>query len=173
MNNILEQKKDPIIEEAFLLRDKGKRLSYIVGKFPRYETEIREHFGIVAFVKGVADKVTAPKNILKIIISRIPDNSVIQTLADYKQERTQTQEKPMPASKEKDTISLSENNILSNKLKIVIFAVALIILGFIFLRKDSSKNDLTGDKNMEMFKKIDILQPAGNINDILPAVGSN
>ena len=30
-----------IIEEAFLLRDKGKRISYIADKFPGYELDIR------------------------------------------------------------------------------------------------------------------------------------
>lgn len=167
-----DQKKYSVIEEAFLLKDKGKRVSYIVGKFSGYEAEIREHFGIVAFLKEVADKVVIPKNILKIIISRIPNNSVVQKLTDYKQETPKIQEKPIFVDEENKAI-YSENNILSNKFKIIIFAIALIILSLIFLKKDSNQNDFIENKNMEMFKKIDILQPAGNINDTLPAIGSN
>lgn len=172
ISNITDKKNYSVIEEAFLLKDKGKSVSYIVGKFPGYEEDIREHFGIVAFLKKVADKIVTPKNILKIIISRIPNNSIVQKLTDCKQEIPKMQEKPIFIVEEGKTMS-PENNILSNKFKIIIFAIALIILSIIFLKKDSNQNDFIEKKNMEMFKKIDILQPAGNINDILPAVGSN
>lgn len=172
ISSVSDPKSHSIIEEAFLLKDKGKRISYIIAKFPGYESEIREHFGVVAFLKKVADKIIIPRNILKIIISRIPNNLVTQKLTTYKQEIPKIQEKSVFAVEEDKVIS-SENNILSNKFKIIIFAIALIILSIIFLKKDSNQNDLTESKNIEMFKKIDILQPAGNINDILPAVGSN
>lgn len=173
MSNLLEKKKESIIEEAFLLRDKGKRISYIADKFPGYELDIREHFGIVAFLKGIADKVTAPKNVLKIIISKIPDNSAVQTLADYKKEVPKTQEKPIPAFDEKDAVLTPENNILSKRLRIIIFLIALIALSLIYLRKNPTQNDVPGVKNIEMLKRIDVLRPVGNINDILPAVGVN
>ena len=84
-----------------MLRDKGKRISYIVDKFPGYELDIREHFGIVAFLKGISDKVTAPKNVLKIIISKIPDNSTVQTLADYKKKYRRRKKNQFPLSMKK------------------------------------------------------------------------
>ena len=66
-----------------------------------------------------------------------------------------------------------ENNILSKRLRIIIFLIALIALSLIYLRKNPTQNDVPGVKNIEMLKRIDVLRPVGNINDILPAVGVN
>ncbi|MBM2818297.1 MAG: hypothetical protein HW401_887, partial [Parcubacteria group bacterium] len=57
MNSSLDQKKISVIEDALKLKDEGKRLSFIIAKFPQYESEIREIFGTVVFIKENKDKV--------------------------------------------------------------------------------------------------------------------
>ena len=51
MNNNYDQKEELVIEKAFRMRDEGRRLSHLVEKFPEYKEEIREIFGVAAFIK--------------------------------------------------------------------------------------------------------------------------
>ena len=78
MNDNLDQKKEFAIVGAIKLKEAGKRMSYIIGKFPDYESEIREIFGIVAFIKENDTKIFAPKNVLKTTLSKMTAGSQIQ-----------------------------------------------------------------------------------------------
>ena len=78
MNDNFNQNKMSDIEEALKLKDEGKRLPYIIKKFPNCESEIREVFGTVAFLKENAEKIGAPVNVFKTLLSKMPGNSSVR-----------------------------------------------------------------------------------------------
>ena len=144
MNRNLEQKKISAVEESLKLKDEGRRLSYIIEKFSDYESEIREVFGTVAFIKENNDKISAPKNILKTLLSKIPENSWTQP--PPRQVKEIPKEDDIYIRVEKDAEDdedanfppeEADNNSIFNKWKIIIPVIILAIaMGIILLRSD-------------------------------------
>ena len=165
MNRNLEQKKISAAEEALKLKDEGRRLSYIIGKFSDYESEIREIFGIVAFIKENNDKISAPKNVLKTLLSKIPENSWTQP--PPRQEKEISKEDSDYIRVEEDAEDdeganfppeETDNDFIFNKWKIIIPVIILaIVMGIILLRSDSKiKSETTSDDVETIQNKIEM-----------------
>ncbi len=181
MNSNLGQNKMSVIEEALKFKDEGKRLSYIIEKFPDYESEIREVFGTVAFIKENDVEISAPKNILKTLLSKMTDNSLVQPETYFKKEieRVSNNVYVPVAESDEDTgddgssIS-SENNIMFSKWKIIIPMIILaVVMGIILLRSGSrAKNEII-NKNIESSQNLDRLNSVPNANDISSSTKNN
>jgi len=143
MNSNLEQKKESAVDDAIKLKEAGKRLFYIIGKFPDYESEIREVFGIVAFIKENNAKIFVPKNILKTILSKMTAGSPIQ--ASPLPEKEIAQDIHASIAEDEDYGGEPpeiENNLMPGKWKIILPVVILaFIAGITLLRSDSKKKD--------------------------------
>ncbi|MDE1988448.1 MAG: hypothetical protein KGJ58_03890 [Patescibacteria group bacterium] len=139
MNGNFDQKKISVIEDALKLKDEGRRLSYIVEKFPDYESEIREVFGTAAFIMENKDKVFVSKNILKTILSKMADDKPrTQVIPRLNKEITRESKDSSPRMEllEEGDIQLeSENSLMFKKWRIIMFVIILaIITGIILLR---------------------------------------
>lgn len=170
MNGNLNQKKESVIEEALKLKDEGKRLSYIIEKFPDYESEIREVFGTVAFVMENTDKLIAPKNILKTLLSKMPDNSPAQSASRPQKEIAQENNARglmMEDEEDNDMFPETENNLIFGKWKIIIpviiLAIAMVVM---LLRSDSRTKDEIINENIETTQNSDELNSVSNPGDI-------
>lgn len=177
MNGNLNQKKESVIEEALKLKDEGKRLSYIIEKFPDYESEIREVFGTAAFVMENTDKVIAPKNILKTLLSKMPDNSPAQFAARPQKEIAQENNVRglvMEDEEDNDAATETENNLAFGKWKIIIPVIILAIaMGVMLLRSDSrTKNEIINE-NIETTQNSDGLNSVSNTGDISSSTEKN
>lgn len=170
MNGNFNQKKESVIEEALKLKDEGKRLSYIVKEFPDYESEIREVFGTVAFIRENADKIIAPKNILKTLLSKMPDDSPAQ--ATPRPQKEIAQENNIHGSiaegaEDSDASPKTENNLMFGKWKIIIPIIILAIaMGVMLLRSDSRTKDEIINENIETTQNLDELNSVPNAGDI-------
>ena len=181
MNRNLEQKKISAIEESLKLKDEGKRLSYIIEKFSDYESEIREIFGIVAFIKENNDKISAPKNVLKTLLSKIPENSWIQS--SQWQEKEISNENNVYSRFEKDAEGdeggnfpqeETDNNFIFNKWKIIIPVIILsVVMGIILLRSDSKIESEIINENIEMAQNKIKLNPSMDTADISSSTEKN
>ncbi|MBU6431495.1 hypothetical protein KGQ29_03920 [Patescibacteria group bacterium] len=158
MNGNVDQKKISVIEDALKLKDEGRRLSSIVEKFPDYESEIREVFGTAAFIMENEDRIFAPKNILKTILSKMADNmshaKAIPRLNKEIAEESKNSFPIMEAFEEGDASLESENSLMFRKWKIIIPVIILaIITGIILLRSGSRVKSEIIDKNIETAQK--------------------
>lgn len=166
MDRNLDQKKVSAIEEALKLKDEGKRLSYIIAKFPDYESEIREVFGIVVFIRENEDKVSAPKNILKTLLSKMTDNSPLEPEARFRKEAER--ENNIYISLEEDEEVPDEapdtgNSLSFSKWKIIIpVAILAIVMAFLLLRSDPIKDVEVINENMEASLNSSDLSPASD-----------
>ena len=156
MNSNLDQKKVSVIEDALKMKDEGKRLSFIIAKFPDYESEIREIFGTVVFIKENKDKVTAPKNILKTLLSKIPESPAAQPATRFKKEIARENNAYTPSvrddevSDRDDPLMEIESGKIFGKWKIIIPVVILaIVTAVIWLRSDPIKSVEVIDENIE------------------------
>lgn len=170
MNGNLNQKKESVIEEALKLKDEGKRLSYIIEKFPDYESEIREVFGMVAFVMGNTDKLIASKNILKTLLSKMPDDSPAQAASRFQKEIAQENNVHglmMEDEEDNEVFTETENNLVFGKWKIIIPVIILAIaMGVMLLRSDSRMKDEIINENIETPQNSDELNSVSNTGDI-------
>ena len=160
MNSNLEQKKESAVDDAIKLKEAGKRLFYIIGKFPDYESEIREVFGIVAFIKENNAKIFVPKNILKTILSKMTAGSPIQATPLPKKEITQDIHASIAEDEEYGGESPEiENNLMPGKWKIILPVVILaVITGITLLRSDSKKKDEIINQNIGTSQNSDELK---------------
>lgn len=156
MNQNLNPKKASAIEDALKLKDEGKRLSYIIEKLPNYESEIREIFGIVAFIRENNDKVPAPKNILKTLLSKVNDNSINKKEVDFRKKIEPEHNVYFPPEKEiedgevYDETSDLKNNLPFGKWKIIVsVGILSIVMATILLRSGPVKNVEVINENME------------------------
>lgn len=148
----LDLRKEKIIERAFKMREEGKRLAYIFGKFPEYESEIREVFGTVAFIKENESNIAAPKNIFKTILSKLPDKlPLIQnysTIANKKETNRKVYSLPeindLPSNKKE---SESRNDLPYGKLKIALLIVIISVIWLVFFLKRDSKTGESDSQN--------------------------
>lgn len=178
MNDSFNQKKMSDIEEALKLKDEGKRLPYIVKKFPNRESEIREVFGTVLFLKENAEKIAAPINIFKTLLSKMPGDSPIQLETCLKKEierannnayvpETRYYENAKNGGLPMSESSESENDKMFGKWKIIASVIILaIIMGFIFLRSDSKMKIDSINENIKPPQNSDELSSVSNTNDV-------
>lgn len=177
MSDKYGRKEESVIEGAFRLRDEGKRPSHIIEKFSDYQAEIREIFGIVSFIKENEDRVSAPKNILKTLLSRLPDDSKTHAVLFYKDRLAIDNRAPFKKEedfKEDDDklpIFESDKAFTASKWKVAIpIIIALIILGLFLTRKDSTRIN-TAENNSLDSRELNPSSITGSINDALPAIG--
>lgn len=170
MNGNFNQKKESVIEEALKLKDEGKRLSYIVKEFPNYESEVREVFGMVAFIRENADKIIAPKNILKTLLSKMPDDSPSQVASRPQKEIARENNihgSIAEGGEDSDASPKTENNLMFGKWKIIIPVIILAIaMGVMLLRSDSRTKDEIINENIETTQNLDELNSVPNASDI-------
>lgn len=175
MNSSLDQKKASVIEESFHLKDEGMRLSFIIEKFPDYEMEIREIFGTVVFIKENNDKINASKNILKTLLSKIPESSRVQPLQSFspkekevfKRDNIYVKNEEESGGDEGDNLSSEnlDNNSILNKWKIIAPVIVLaIVMGIVLLRSDSRI------KNEVLKEDIGIPQDSDELNSSFDAI---
>jgi len=158
MNNNFYQKRISIIEDALKLKDEGKRLSYIIGKFSDYESEIREVFGTVAFIVENKDKIEISKNILKTLLSKMPDDFSSSIDLEKQKKEFSSEENFQIQTKEEadddDRVGLSvtsEDGVVFGKWKIMATVIILaIITGTILLRSDSKIENEIIDENIDL-----------------------
>ena len=148
MNSNLDQKKVSVIEDALKMKEEGRRLSFIIAKFPDYESEIREIFGTVVFIKENKDKVKAPINILKTILSKIPESPPARPGTVFKKESTrEINRQPAFAEDDEDisygdSLIINEDNKIFDKWKVIIPVIILaVVMGVLLLRSDSKTNN--------------------------------
>lgn len=179
MNDSFNQKKMSDIEEALKLKDEGKRLPYIIKKFPNCEFEIREVFGTVAFLKENAEKIAAPINIFKTLLSKMPGNPTVQLETCLKKEiELANDNAPVPETgyyenaKNGDLLmSESENDKMFGKWKIIASVIILaIIMGFILLRSDSKMKIDSINENIKPPQNSDELSSASSANDVSSSI---
>lgn len=180
MNNKYDQKEESVIEGAFRLRDEGRRLSHIIEKFPDYRSEVREIFGIVAFIKENEDKVSAPKNILKTLLSKLPDNFKIQSATIITRESIPSNRLSSPIeelNENSNELPIFESESISgisiSKWKVTIpIIIVLIILGLFLMQKDSTeKNTAQNITSTSSPQELNSSMLTGSINDALPSMG--
>jgi len=174
MNSSLEQKKISAVEESLKLKDEGRQLSYIIEKFSDYESEIREIFGIVAFIKENNDKISAPKNILKTLLSKIPENSWTQPPPRQVKEIPKEDDAYIRVEKDGEDDEgtdfppeETDNDFIFNKWKIIIPVIILaIVMGIILLRSDSRIESDTTSENVETTQNKTEFSPSMGMADI-------
>lgn len=177
MNRNFDPKKESAIEEALKLKDEGKRLSYIIAKFPDYESEIREVFGIVAFIRENDEKVSVPKNILKTLLSKMTDHSPLEPETRFKREAAR--ENNIYISLEEDEEVRDEapdtgNSLFFGKWKIIIpVAILAIVMAFLLLRSGPIKDVEVINENMETSQNSTELSSASNSSEIDSPTESN
>lgn len=180
MNIRPEQKKTSVIEEALILKDEGKRLSSIVGKFPDYESEIREIFGTVVFIKENSAKISVSKNILKTLLSKIPAIPSPQQEARFRKEIEQKnniypsniENKEYKKEEEeeeevyRDLLTESQDNKILSRWKIILPVIVLsIVTGVILLKSDSGKKIELINVNSENSANLSGLNSVSSAND--------
>lgn len=182
MNDSFNQKKMSDIEEALKLKDEGKRLPYIIKKFPNCEFEIREVFGTVAFLKENAEKISAPINIFKTLLSKMPGNPTVQLETRLKKEIERVNDNAhVPKAMDYEnagnsglSMSESENNKMFGKWKIIASVIILaIIMGFILLRSDSKMKIDSINENIKPPQNSDELSSASSSGDISSSTNKN
>lgn len=168
MNRNLNPKKESAVEEALKLKDEGKRLSYIIAKFPDYESEIREVFGVVAFIRENDNKVSVPKNILKTLLSKMTDNSPFKPEVRFKKEVIRENNFYIPAEEENEKEEVNDevdpgSNLSFGKWKIIMpVAVLAIVMAIILLRSGPIKDVEVINENMEASLDSSDLSPASD-----------
>lgn len=178
MNNNYDQKERLVIEKSFRMRDEGSRLSNVIEKFPEYKAEIREIFGIGAFIKENKDKISAPKNILKTILSKLPDNFRFERMTESRDEPAfgnhiaLANESLSESSAELPIFESESIPIIGNsKWKVAVPIIILfIILGIFLMRKDSTEKN-TAENTSTSTQEMNASMLTGSINDALPSIG--
>lgn len=182
MNDSFNQKKMSNIEESLKLKDEGKRLPYIVKKFPNCESEIREVFGTVVFLKENAEKIAAPINIFKTLLSKMPGNSPIQLETRLKKEIKRANDNAyVPETRyyenaKNDGLPMSEskNDNMLGKWKIIASVIILAtVMGFILLRSDSKMKKDSINENIKSSQNSDELSSVSNTGNISSSVNKN
>lgn len=180
MNGNLDQKKEYLVEEALKLKDEGRRLPYIIEKFPDYESEIREIFGTVAFIRENDNKVSAPKNILKTLLSKMTGNSGAQSSPRLRREIDDENSAFVPITKNDEeawnnvSSIILENNTIFGKWKIIIPVIILAIaMGVMLLRSDSRTKDEIINENIETTQNSEESNSVPNTNDISSSTEKN
>lgn len=172
--NNFDQKKISVIEDALKMKDEGKRLSYIVGKFPDYESEIREVFGTAAFIVENKDKMAIPKNILKTLLSKMSDDfSSPIGLERQKKEFVPKENSQIQTKEEVDNgddlgslSAISENNPVG-KWKIIAPVIILaIVMGILLFKSDSKiENETIIDENIGIPQESDESDYISSVNN--------
>lgn len=183
MNRNLDPKKESALEEALKLKDEGKRLPYIIAKFPDYESEIREIFGIVAFIRENDNKVSAPKNILKTLLSKMTDNSSnpsFQPKTHFKKEIVRENNFYIPTEEETEKEEVGDevpdqgSNLYFGKWKIIMpVAILAIVMAVILLRSGPIKDVEVINENMEASLNSSDLIPTSNFSEIASSTESD
>lgn len=180
MNQNLNQKKVSVVEEALKLKNEGKRLSHIIAKFPDYESEIREVFGVATFIKENNDKVSAPKNILKTLLSKINGNLADKN--DIVSKRKFVPENNIRILPEKEIedeeinneIYDLENNLTFGKWKIILPVVILsIVMAIILFRSDPAKNIEVINENMKASLNSSNIESTSNSSQVASSTESS